>query len=88
MACIELSIVQQAELIQIITECVVAAVGDKERAAELFAETIEAKGVGWLTSIVFKGAVSDVKPWHSGYNIEFAPAFTSKHRDLERDSTS
>jgi hypothetical protein len=38
MACIELSIKHQAELMQIITETVIAAAGDKERAAELFAE--------------------------------------------------
>lgn len=83
MACIELSIKHQAELMQIITETVIAAAGDKERAAELFAETIEAKGFGWLTSIVFGGVVKGVKPWHSGYNIEFAPAFTTKHRERE-----
>jgi hypothetical protein len=81
MSCIELSIAQQAELMQIITEAVVAAAGDKQRASELFAETIEAKGVGWLTSIVFGGIVKEVKPWHSGYNIEFAPAFTTTHRE-------
>ncbi len=34
MACIELSIEQQAELIEIITQSVVAAAGDKQRAAE------------------------------------------------------
>jgi hypothetical protein len=79
MACIELSIEQQAELIQIITQSVIAAAGDKQCAAELFVESIEAKGVGWLASIVFCGIVKDVKPWHSGYNIEFAPAFTTKH---------
>jgi hypothetical protein len=81
MACIDLSIEHQAELMQIITETVIAAAGDKQRAAELFAETIEAKGVGWLTSIVFGGIVKDVKPWHSGYNIEFVPAFTTKHHE-------
>jgi hypothetical protein len=81
MACIELSIDDQGELIQIVTQSVVAAAGDKERAAELFAESIEAKGIGWLISMVFSGVVKDVKPWHSGYNIEFAPAFTTEHRD-------
>ena len=70
MACIELSTEQQAE-----------AAGDKQRAAELFVESIEVKGVGWLAAIVFNGIVNDVKPWHSGYNIEFAPAFTNKHRE-------
>ncbi|MGD0290682.1 MAG: hypothetical protein ABSC63_13625 [Candidatus Binataceae bacterium] len=83
MACIELSIDDQAELIQIITQSVVASAGDKERAAELFAESMEAKGIGWLISMVFGGVVKDVKPWHSGYNIEFAPAFTTQHRDRE-----
>jgi hypothetical protein len=81
MACIELSTEQQAELIQIITQSVVAAVGDKQRVQELFVESIEVKGVGWLAAIVFNGVVNDVKPWHSGYNIEFAPAFTTKHRE-------
>jgi phenylpyruvate tautomerase PptA (4-oxalocrotonate tautomerase family) len=81
MACIELSTAQQAELIQIITQSVVAAAGDKQRAAELFVESMEAKGIGWLASIVFCAVVKDVKPWHSGYNIEFAPAFTNKHRE-------
>jgi len=79
MACVELSIAQQEELIQTLTECVIAATGDRQQAAELFAEIVEAKGVGWLTSIVFGGIVKDVKPWHSGYNIEFMPAFTTKH---------
>ena len=81
MACIELSTAQQAELIQVITQSVVAAAGDKQRAAELFVESMEAKGIGWLASIVFCGVVKDVKPWHSGYDIEFAPAFTNKHRE-------
>jgi len=81
MACIELSTAQQAELIQIITQSVVAAAGDKQRAAELFVESMEAKRIGWLASIVFCAVVKDVKPWHSGYNIEFAPAFTNKHRE-------
>jgi hypothetical protein len=27
---------------------------------------------------VFNGIVNDVKRWHSGYNIEFTPAFTTK----------
>jgi hypothetical protein len=40
-----------------------------------------AYSIGWLASIVFRGVVKDVKPWHSGYNIEFAPAFTTKHRE-------
>jgi phenylpyruvate tautomerase PptA (4-oxalocrotonate tautomerase family) len=81
MACIELSTAQQAELIQVITQSVVAAAGDKQRAAELFVESMEAKGIGWLASIVFCGVVKDVRPWHSGYDIEFAPAFTNKHRE-------
>ncbi len=81
MACIELSTAQQAELIQIVTESVVAAAGDRQRAAELFAESIEVKGIGWLAAIVFDGIVKDVTPWHSGYNIEFVPAFTTKHRE-------
>jgi phenylpyruvate tautomerase PptA (4-oxalocrotonate tautomerase family) len=81
MACIELSIEQQAELIQTITQAVVAAAGDKQRAAELFIESIESKGVGWLAAIMFNGIVSDVKPWHSGYNIEFTSAFTTRHRE-------
>jgi len=81
MACIELSTAQQAELIEIITQSVVAAAGDKQLAAELFVESIEVKGIDWLASIVFHGVVKDVKPWHSGYNIEFAPAFTTNHRE-------
>jgi hypothetical protein len=78
MACIELSIDLQAELIQTITELVVAAAGDRQRALELFAEKMEFRGIGWLAGVVFNGVVKDVKPWHSGYNIEFAPAFTTK----------
>jgi hypothetical protein len=82
MACIELSIEQQGELMEMITQSVVAAAGDKQRAAEVFAESVEFKGLyGWLAAIVFDGIVNDVKPWHSGYNIEFAPAFTSKHSE-------
>jgi hypothetical protein len=27
--------------------------------------------------------VKDVSPWHSGYNIEFTPAFTTKHWERE-----
>jgi hypothetical protein len=81
MACMELSIEHQAELTQIITESVIAAAGDKQRAAELFAETVEARGIGWLTAMVFGGIVKTVKPWHSGYNIEFTPAFTTKHHE-------
>jgi hypothetical protein len=76
-----LSIKEQAELMQIITQSVVAAAGDKHRAAELFAESIQVKGIGWLTAIVFDRIVKDVTPLHSGYNIEFAPAFTTKHRE-------
>jgi hypothetical protein len=50
----------------------------------LFAESAEFKGFqGWLAGIVFNGIVKDVKPWHSGYNIEFTPAFTTKHRERE-----
>lgn len=81
MACIELPTDQQAELIQIITQSVIAAAGDKQRAAELFVESVEGKGIGWLASIVFCGVVKDVKPWHCGYDIEFAPSFTTKHRE-------
>jgi hypothetical protein len=83
MACIELSTEQQAELIQIVTQSVVAAAGDKQRAAELFVESIEIKGIGWLAAIVWNGMVNDVKLWHSGYNIEFAPTFTTQHRERE-----
>jgi hypothetical protein len=79
MACIELSTERQAELIQIITQSVVAAAGDKQRAAELFAESLEPKGSGWLAQIVFDGIVKDVTPWHSGHNIEFTQAFATKH---------
>jgi hypothetical protein len=78
-ACIELSVTQQAELMQVITECVIAAVGDQDRATELFAEISGVKGVGWLASIVFNGVVKNVKPWHSGYNIEFTHPFTTNH---------
>jgi len=46
MACIELSIDLQADLLQTITELVVAAAGDKQRALELFAEKMESKGIG------------------------------------------
>jgi len=83
MACIELSTAQQAELIEMITQSVVAAAGDKQRAAELFVESAEIKGIGWLASVVFSGIVKDVKLWHSGYNIEFTPAFTTRHRERE-----
>jgi hypothetical protein len=47
--------------IEIITQSVVAADGDKQRAAELFVESMEVKGVGWLASIVFRGVVEEVK---------------------------
>jgi hypothetical protein len=83
MACIELSIDSQADLLQTITELVVAAAGDKQRALELFAEKMEFRGLDWLAGVVFNGVVKDVKPWHSGYNIEFVPAFTTKHREHE-----
>lgn len=83
MACIELSIDLQADLLQMITELVVAAAGDKQRTLELFSEKMESKGIGWLAGIVFNGIVKNVTPWHSGYNIEFAPAFTTKHRERE-----
>jgi hypothetical protein len=83
MACIELTIDLQADLLQTITELVVAAAGDKQRALELFAEKMEVRGIGWLAGVVFNGVVKDVKPWHSGYNIEFASAFTTKHREHE-----
>lgn len=80
MACIELSIAQQAELIELIQQSVVAAAGDKQRALQVFTETVEFKGrLGWLAGLVFDGIVKDVKPWHSGYNIEFTPAFTTRH---------
>jgi hypothetical protein len=79
MACIELPIDLQADLLQTITQLVVAAAGDKQRALELFVEKMESKGIDWLAGIVFNGVVKDVTPWHSGYNIEFAPAFTTKH---------
>jgi hypothetical protein len=81
MACIEISISQQAELMQTITECIIAAVGDKQRAVELFAENAGAKGIGWLSSIVFNGIVKDVKPWHSGYNIKYTDSFTTRHSE-------
>jgi hypothetical protein len=68
---------------QTITEVVVAAAGDKERALELFAEQLDRRGIGWLARIVFNGIVKDVTPWHSGYNIEFTPAFTTTHRERE-----
>ena len=71
MACIELSIDLQADLLQTITELVVAAAGDKQRALELFAEKMESKGIGWLAGIVFNGIVKDVTPWHSGYNMVY-----------------
>jgi hypothetical protein len=84
MACIELPIEQQAELMEMITQSVVAAAGDKHHAIEVFAESVEFKGLqGWLAAIVFNGIVNDVKPWHSGYNIEFTPAFTTKHSERE-----
>ena len=79
MACIEISTEVQAEFIQSITQVVVAAAGDKQRAAELFAESLEPKGFGWLAQIVFDGIVKDVTPWHSGHNIEFTQAFATKH---------
>ena len=86
MACIEISSEVQAEFIQSITQVVVAAAGDRQRAAELFAESLEPKGLGWLAQIVFDGIVKDVTPWHSGYNIEFTRAFTTTHNvDRDRD---
>jgi hypothetical protein len=48
MSCIELSVDLQADLLQTITELVVAAAGDKQRALELFAEKMEFSGIGWL----------------------------------------
>ena len=83
MACIEIPTEVQAEFIQSITQVVVAAAGDRQRAAELFAESLEPKGFGWLARIVFDGIVKDVKPWHSGHNIEFTDAFATKHRERE-----
>lgn len=79
MACIEISHEVQAEFMQSITQVVVAAAGDKQRAAELVAESLEPKGFGWLGRIVFDGIVKDVTPWHSGYNIEFTETFGTKH---------
>jgi hypothetical protein len=79
MACIEISTEVQAEFIQSITQVVVAAAGDKQRAAELFVESLEPKGFGWLAQIVFDGIVKDVTPWHSGHNIEFRQVFTTRH---------
>lgn len=81
MACIELSIELQAELIRLIQEAVIAAGGDKERASEIFSETVEqSKGLGWLARIMFDGIVQNVG-WQARdlINIEFTPAFTSKH---------
>jgi hypothetical protein len=83
MACIEISIDSQAELMQIITELVIAAAGDKQSALELFAEKLEEKGFGWIAHIIFNGIVSDVTPWHSGYNIKFTDTFTTKHARVE-----
>jgi hypothetical protein len=79
MTCIEISLEVQAELMQSITQVVVAAAGDRQVATQLFAESLETKGLGWLAKIVFDGIVKDVRPWHSGYNIEFTPNFTTKH---------
>jgi hypothetical protein len=79
MACIEISREVQAEFMQSITQVVVASAGDKQRAAKLFAESLERKGLGWLSQIVFDGIVQDVTPWHSGYNIEFTQTFATKH---------
>jgi hypothetical protein len=79
MACIEVSLEIQGELIQLITQGVVAAAGDRQTAEQLFAESIEPRGIGWLAQIVFYGIVKDVSPWHSGYNIEFRRAFTTTH---------
>ncbi len=80
MACIEISPELQAELMQSITQAVVAAAGDKEVVVQLFVESLEPKGLGWLAQIVFDGTVKDVTPWHSGYNIEFTRAFTTRHQ--------
>jgi hypothetical protein len=66
MACIELSTDLQAELMQTLTQVVVAAAGDKERALELFAEQLDRRGIGWLARIVFNGIVRDITPWHRG----------------------
>ena len=83
MACIEVPIELQAELLQMINEAVIAAAGDKERAIELFterfAETFEKKGVGPFARFLFNGVVKDVKPWHSGYDIQITPEFGTKH---------
>jgi hypothetical protein len=80
MACIELSVEQQAEFMQLITESVIAAAGDKQRAAEIFVESVEFKQLsGRLVAILFNGIVKDIRPWHSGYNIEFTSTFTTKH---------
>ena len=69
MACIEISISPLAELMQTITECIIAAVGDTLRAVELFAEIAEAKGAGWLSSIVFTRIVKDDEPWHGDITL-------------------
>ena len=81
MACIEMSGEVQVEFMQLITQVVVAAAGDKQRAAELFAESLEGKGLGWLAQLVFDGIVKHVTPWHSGYNIEFTQTFATKHAE-------
>jgi hypothetical protein len=83
MACIEIPTDVQAELMQTITELVIAAAGDKQLVLELFAEKLEPKGFGWLARIIFDGIVSDVTPWHSGYNIKFTETFTTKHAQGE-----
>jgi hypothetical protein len=83
MACIEISTDLQAEFMQMITTVVVAAGANKQTAFALFAEQLEPKGLGWLARIVFDGIVRDVTPWHSGYNIEFTDAFSSKHSQRE-----
>jgi|HubBroStandDraft_2_1064218.scaffolds.fasta_scaffold798932_1 hypothetical protein len=81
MACIKLPTELQAELVQLVTEAVIAAVGDKERARELFADTVEqSKGPTWLGQVVFDGIVEDVKFWNADLiDIKFTDAFGTKH---------
>ncbi len=88
MACIEISGEVQAEFMQLITQVVVAAAGDKQRAAELFAESLEGKGLGWLAQIVFDGIVKDVTPWHSGYRPGIAAITSSSRRRLRQSMPS
>ncbi len=50
-----------SELIRLVREAVIAVGGDKDRASEIFIETVEqSKGLGWLVRIVFDGIVQSV----------------------------